>query len=46
MTSIESIVWGWKIYFDYLLNPTYTHSKEEAEPEDFGVGSHHWGRGY
>ena len=36
LTSTEAIVRRWKEYFDDLLN---THSKEEAQQEDFGLGS-------
>ena len=39
LTSTESIVWQRKEYFDDLLNPTDTHSEEEAEPDEFGLGS-------
>ena len=39
LTSTESIVRQWKEYFEELLNPTITHSEEEAEPEDYGLGS-------
>ena len=38
LTSTESRVQRLKKYFD-LLNLTNTHSKEVAEPEDFGLGS-------
>ena len=38
-TSNESIVREWKEYFEYILNPTNTHSNEKAELEDFGLGS-------
>ena len=39
LTSIESIVRWWKEYFEDLLNPTNTHSKEETKLEDFGLDS-------
>ena len=39
LTSTESIVRRWKEYFEDLFNPTNTHSKEEAEPEGFRLGS-------
>ena len=35
----ESIAHGWKEYFKNLFNPTNMHSKEEEEPENFGLGS-------
>ena len=46
LTLTGSIDGLWKEYFEDLLNPTNTHSEEEAESEDLGLGlSHHWGRG-
>ena len=39
LTSTESIVWQWQEYVEDHLNPTTTHCNEEAEPEDFGLGS-------
>ena len=39
LTSTVSIIQQWKEYFDDLLNPTKTHSKEEAKLKDFGLGS-------
>ena len=39
LTSTVSIVWRWKEYFNDILNPIKTNSEEEAELEDFGLGS-------
>ena len=39
LTSTDSIVRQWKEYFEDFLNPTNTHSEEEAELEDSGLGS-------
>ena len=39
LSSTESIVRRWEKYFKNLLNRTNTHSEEEAELEDFGLGS-------
>ena len=41
LTSAESIVWRLKEYFEDPLTPTSMDSKEEAELEDFGLGSYH-----
>ena len=40
LNSTESIACCYKEYFEVLLNPTNMLSKEEAEPEDFGLGYH------
>ena len=39
LISTESIVWRWKDYFKDLINPTNTHSKEEAEAVLSSLGS-------
>ena len=38
LTTTEEIVGRWKEYFEELLNPTNTHSVEEAEPRVSGLG--------
>ena len=39
LTTTESIIRWWKVYFkDHLLSMN-TYSKGEVEPEDFGLGS-------
>ena len=45
LTSTESIRW-WEEYFEDLVNPTNTHSEEEGESEDFGLGPPSSGAGF